>query len=470
MIVGSAVERSPRPLEGQVFLITGGRRGIGEKITLGLAELGASVAVSYVSDEPNKAKRSRALEEKLENLGVKYNVVRADVSTREGRAELIDAGVKLSIGLNGEFKGFRGVVLNAAAGLEEGGREYYARQVNFEGNKTLVEETAGLMAEDSDYEFIQSLWGHQDRPADFNGQQRARLLPFYGLIARTKFDFETWIRREIPALGEKRIGVNVGVGYVIEGTGAFIMLKKYFPDRLDVLRMTVQGEQFQTDKGPRFPNADEMAQGAIGVFLVPFEQKRNGHTVYVGGNQAEPADPKMFLPYDYSRDQIAGVLPMYDETTLYLDRFVSGEDKMRGRSELTIRDIDVRGHFAGPFEYIKLYRGVLIPEMGAQTLAMIFAGMEQQEDIPLKRRMVGYFDTVPETKVDKMVLPGDRLVCEAEVTAISGRNFKGRATFSVGDEIIAEPKNFILGIAPYVAILELYNKTVERRKKLRGKA
>ena len=56
-------------LEGKTAIVTGAARGIGEAIALKLAEHGANVAFTYVSD--SSAEKAKALEKKIIALGVK---------------------------------------------------------------------------------------------------------------------------------------------------------------------------------------------------------------------------------------------------------------------------------------------------------------------------------------------------------------------------------------------------------------
>lgn len=56
-------------LENKVCIVTGAARGIGEAIALELAEAGAHIAFTYVSD--SSAEKAAALEEKLKGFGVK---------------------------------------------------------------------------------------------------------------------------------------------------------------------------------------------------------------------------------------------------------------------------------------------------------------------------------------------------------------------------------------------------------------
>ena len=56
-------------LENKVAIVTGAARGIGEAVAIKLAEHGANIAFTYVSD--SSAAKSEALEEKLKGIGVK---------------------------------------------------------------------------------------------------------------------------------------------------------------------------------------------------------------------------------------------------------------------------------------------------------------------------------------------------------------------------------------------------------------
>lgn len=63
-------------LNNKVAIVTGASRGIGEAIALKLAEHGANIAFTYVSD--NSASKAAALEEKLKALGVKAKAYKSN--------------------------------------------------------------------------------------------------------------------------------------------------------------------------------------------------------------------------------------------------------------------------------------------------------------------------------------------------------------------------------------------------------
>ncbi|HKJ33944.1 MAG TPA: 3-oxoacyl-[acyl-carrier-protein] reductase [Balneolales bacterium] len=77
-------------LEGKTCLVTGGGRGIGKSISLGLAKAGADVAVTYSrsADAANKVK------EEIESLGRKSKAIQADAVDTERAAEVINEIVK----------------------------------------------------------------------------------------------------------------------------------------------------------------------------------------------------------------------------------------------------------------------------------------------------------------------------------------------------------------------------------------
>ena len=63
-------------LENKIAIVTGAARGLGEAIATKLAEHGAHIAFSYVSE--SSAEKAAALVSKLENLGVKAKAWRSN--------------------------------------------------------------------------------------------------------------------------------------------------------------------------------------------------------------------------------------------------------------------------------------------------------------------------------------------------------------------------------------------------------
>ncbi len=75
-------------LDNKVAVITGAARGIGEAIALKLAEHGAHIAFTYVSE--SSAQKAAVLEEKLIALGVKAKAYRSNAAKYEEAETLIN--------------------------------------------------------------------------------------------------------------------------------------------------------------------------------------------------------------------------------------------------------------------------------------------------------------------------------------------------------------------------------------------
>jgi 3-oxoacyl-[acyl-carrier protein] reductase len=81
------VVTAERPLTGRVALVTGGSRGIGQAIALGLAAAGATVAVNYrANDEAARAVVAAI----MRDTGTEAIAVRADVADEEQAGALVD--------------------------------------------------------------------------------------------------------------------------------------------------------------------------------------------------------------------------------------------------------------------------------------------------------------------------------------------------------------------------------------------
>src|SRR5438045_8466922 len=66
-------------LENRTAIVTGASRGIGEGIAVKLAEQGANIAFTYVSSD----EKAKALEEKLQSLGVKAKAYKSNAAIYE---------------------------------------------------------------------------------------------------------------------------------------------------------------------------------------------------------------------------------------------------------------------------------------------------------------------------------------------------------------------------------------------------
>jgi 3-oxoacyl-[acyl-carrier protein] reductase len=79
-------------LENKIAIVTGAARGIGEAIAIKLAEHGAHIAFTYVSE--SSADKAAALVSKLEGLGVKAKAWRSNAGKFEEAEALVNEVVK----------------------------------------------------------------------------------------------------------------------------------------------------------------------------------------------------------------------------------------------------------------------------------------------------------------------------------------------------------------------------------------
>jgi 3-oxoacyl-[acyl-carrier protein] reductase len=79
-------------LEGKVAIVTGAARGIGEAIAIKLAEHGANVAFTYVSE--GSADKAKAVEERVSALGVKAKGYRSNAGDFKDCESFVDDVMK----------------------------------------------------------------------------------------------------------------------------------------------------------------------------------------------------------------------------------------------------------------------------------------------------------------------------------------------------------------------------------------
>ena len=129
-----------KKLTGKVALVTGGSRGIGAAIARSLAEDGADVAISYVSN----ADKAKALVRQLQEKGVRAVAFQADQARSDEVASLVQR--------TAEHFGHLDILVNNAGvfitgPIGEVTEEDVARQfaVNVGGVNTAVREAAKIM-------------------------------------------------------------------------------------------------------------------------------------------------------------------------------------------------------------------------------------------------------------------------------------------------------------------------------------
>jgi len=181
-------------LSGKVALISGGSRGIGKACAVRLAEAGADIVLNYVTS------RGAAMEaaEKIDSLGRRVYVVKADVSQQEdvqSMMEFIESEVgQLDIVLsNAATGGFRPLLDASLRNFQA------AMETNVMALIYLAQAAVPLLEKGSSRGKIIGLSSH--------GSHKA--LPNYGLIGGSKAALEAIVRHLTLEVGHRGINVNV---------------------------------------------------------------------------------------------------------------------------------------------------------------------------------------------------------------------------------------------------------------------
>lgn len=417
-----------RPLEGKIAVITGSSRGIGKQIALKLAEAGANIVGNSV--DPRKQKRVDEVIQEVENRGSRINWVFADISTEEGRQALLQESRILSMQQDPLKDTVDYLFLNAAGGLETDKEEGWAEHINVDSQLALVRIFRNTMNPGGSMIYETSLWAQ-----NFG---KAEQPPFYRPVAKTKFLAERRLRELIPGLEEQEINLGFLCGHIITGTSAHTLMSRAFPEYLKRVELTAEGG--------KFPTADDMGEAAVGMLVKGF---KSGDTEYVGGQFVFPADSKLIEAYTFFREDIKAKLPMYGDNKLLVNTFVSPKDDELGLAKETgvgtyqVRDADTDGHFGGDYKDIQVFRAVDQIEAAAQTLGLVFLGLEPG------LTFVPYFKGLSgNSEFSKFAFPGDLVSMEAKITNMNPQGIRGECEIKVGNETVSIIRGIELGFIP----------------------
>ena len=115
---------------------------------------------------------------------------------------------------------------------------------------------------------------------------------------------------------------------------------------------------------------------------------------------------------------------------LMVDRIIGfeGETKCRGLKNLTMNELFFQGHFPGH----PVMPGVLQVEAMAQVASIV---MLRQ---PGNASKLGYFMSADKVKFRRVVVPGDTLIIEAELTKMRGNIGQATARCLVNGQVVSE--------------------------------
>lgn len=248
-------------LTGQVALVTGGSRGIGQAIALRLAEAGADVAVNFVSS------RKAAMEtaEQIQNLGRKAYVIKADVREEDDIRAMIEF-------ISQEVGQLDILVSNAASGgfrplLESSAQHFMtAMSINTLAMIRLVQAAMPMLERSRGRGKVIGISSH--------GSHKA--LPMYGLIGGSKAALESVARHLTLEVGDRNVNVNIVKAGLVE-TDSTRML----PHADQIFERRIQ----HTMMGERNLQAEDVANAVL--FLAsPLADLVQGETLTVDGGAA----------------------------------------------------------------------------------------------------------------------------------------------------------------------------------------
>jgi enoyl-[acyl-carrier protein] reductase III len=244
-------------LEGKTALITGGSRGIGRAIALGLAENGVDIVVNYVRHRKDAEATVAAIEEKgVRCLAVKANVAKeADVDRMF--EEIGTTYDRLDI-----------LVSNAASGVLKPVMELtprhwdWAMDINARALLSLSQHAVRMMTQGGRIMAVSSLGA-------------VRAVPNYTVVGSSKAALESLVRHLAVELGPRGITVNTISAGVVD-TDA---LKK-FPNRDEIISESLR----RTPLG-RLTTPEDVAN--LALFLCSdLSGMINGQTLVVDGGYA----------------------------------------------------------------------------------------------------------------------------------------------------------------------------------------
>ena len=240
---------------GKKALVTGGSRGIGRAISLGLASEGADLAINYIKDE-GKAAETAA---EIEKLGRRAVTIQADVSDPTGIKELYKQCKE-------ELGGLDQFVSNAVSGVvgpaERIGKFGWDRAMNTNTRAFLL----------SVQQAVKLFGDNGGRIVAVSSIGSFTCLPGYAAVGASKAALEALVRYFAKELAPRGINVNAVSGGPVE-TSAL----DFFPDKERILE-----EWTARTPAGRIARPEELA--SVALFLLSDEAAWiQGQTVVVDG-------------------------------------------------------------------------------------------------------------------------------------------------------------------------------------------
>lgn len=254
-------------LAGKTVLITGGSRGMGQRLAVRLGRERANVVINYRRDEKSAA----ATVKEVEAAGGTAHAVQADVAQSEDVTRLVAEAAE-------HFGGLDVVVANAAASAFKPLLDIHARHVD----KTMALTVTGFL--DLVRESVPHL-GQGGRVVAVSGWDSFRALPGHGLLGAAKAAMETLVKYYAVELGRHGItAVGICPGPIDTDSFRFYAGDDWEEYERNWLAQTPSGA---------YPTPDDVAE-VMAFLCSPRSRSINGQTVVLDGGLSLATMPRTF--------------------------------------------------------------------------------------------------------------------------------------------------------------------------------
>ena len=253
-------------LADKTILITGGSRGMGQRLAVRLGRERARVVVNFRKD----AEAAKSTVEEVIAAGGDAVALQADIADADAVAALVQGAVD-------RFGAIDVVVANAAASAFKPLSEIYGRHID----KTMAITVEGFLG------LVRASTSHMargGRVVAVSGWDSFRVLPGHGLLGAAKAAMETLVKYLAIELGPVGI-TSVGICPGPIDTDSF---RYYAGDQWDRYE---QNWLALTPSG-RFPTPDEVAE-VMAFFCSPRSAVVNGQTIVVDGGLSLATMPRL---------------------------------------------------------------------------------------------------------------------------------------------------------------------------------
>ncbi len=285
-----------------VVIVTGGSRGIGEKIAIESAKAGNDVVIGYV--DPNKQNRAEGVVSVIESLGRAALAIRADLTDAiQSRAMLASAREFAQ----DQRREITALVLNAAGGLEKESTPSKADLINTKApwllasNFLIAERNAGTDNVQKTVVYVTS------NPSHFYGHPQ-NLMPSgeYDIVASSKNQGEQILRNDLTSqIFGIELRLLVTTADLVDGTGGSILLRRAYRNSKGNRHVDLfadRNKQLEPLIGRGLADAAEFGAAIVGLFMN--DELPSGHTLYVPkpvlGEYVVPASE---LPFGLGQNQ-----------------------------------------------------------------------------------------------------------------------------------------------------------------------